>query len=131
MTIEYRIMYWKSLQNLRCLGWFKTERSAVKKTRLNSSKDNFVAKSFEFVCPKKAKLSILDHATHRLKKKHFSRGFKTNKGKNTSEVTCANIFCRKNKAEASVPFQNIFLQWPTFVMCQCCPCSLTNKVSTI
>ena len=112
--MEYRIMYWKSLQNLRCLGWFKTERSAVKKTRLHSSKDNFVTKSFEFVCPKKAKLSIPDHATHRLKKKHFSRVFKTNKGKNTYEVTCANIFCRKNKVEASVTFQNIFSSMADF-----------------
>ena len=47
MTIEYR-MYLKFLQKPRCLGWFKTRQelwSTVKKTRLNSSKDNFIAKS--------------------------------------------------------------------------------------
>ena len=47
LTIEYR-MYLKFLQKLRCLGWFKTSQalwSAVQKTRLNTSKDNFIAKS--------------------------------------------------------------------------------------
>ena len=59
LTIEYG-MYLKCLQKPRCLGWFKTSqalRSAVKKTRLNSSKDNFIAKSFRL--PTKRKLSIL------------------------------------------------------------------------
>ena len=48
LIIEYG-MYLKCLQKPRCLGWFKTSqalRSAVWKTRLNSSKDNFIAKSF-------------------------------------------------------------------------------------
>ena len=53
-------MYLKCLQKPRCLGWFKTSqvlRSAVWKTRLNSSKDNFIAKSFRLST--KRKLSIL------------------------------------------------------------------------
>ena len=57
--IEYG-MYLKCLQKPRCLGWFKTSqvlRSAVWKTRLNSSKDNFIAKSFRLST--KRKLSIL------------------------------------------------------------------------
>ena len=57
--IEYG-MYLKCLQKPRCLGWFKTSqalRSAVHKTRLNSSKDNFIAKSFRLST--KRKLSIL------------------------------------------------------------------------
>ena len=47
MTLEYR-MYLKFLQKPRCLGWFKTSQapwSAVKKARLNSSKENFKTKS--------------------------------------------------------------------------------------
>ena len=42
LIIEYG-MYLKCLQKPRCLGWFKTSQA---KTRLNSSKDNFIAKSF-------------------------------------------------------------------------------------
>ena len=41
-------MYLKFLQKPRCLCWFKTSQalwSAVKKTRLSSTKDNFIAKS--------------------------------------------------------------------------------------
>ena len=59
LNIEYG-MYHKCLQKPRYLGWFKTSqalRSAVKKTRLNSSKDNLIAKSFRL--PTKRKLSIL------------------------------------------------------------------------
>ena len=59
MIIEYG-MYLKCLQKPRCLGWFKTSQalwSAVHKTRLNSSKDNFIAKSFRLST--KRKLSIL------------------------------------------------------------------------
>ena len=47
MTIEYR-MYLKFLQESCYLGWFKTSQalwSAGKKTRLNSLRDNFIAKS--------------------------------------------------------------------------------------
>ena len=46
MTIEYR-KYLMFLQKPRCLGWFKTSQalwSAAKKTRLNSSKHDFIAK---------------------------------------------------------------------------------------
>ena len=53
-------MYLKCLQEPLCLGWFKTSqalRSAVQKTTLNSSKDNFIAKSFRLST--KRKLSIL------------------------------------------------------------------------
>ena len=53
-------MYLKFLQKPRCLGWFKTSEalwSAVKKTRLNSSKDSFIAKSSRLSTKKK--LSIL------------------------------------------------------------------------
>ena len=42
LIIEYG-MYLKCLQKPRCLGWFKTSQA---KTRLNSAKDNFIAKSF-------------------------------------------------------------------------------------
>ena len=59
LIIEYR-MYLKCLQKPSCLGWFKTSqalRSAVHKTRLNSTKDNFIAKNFRL--PTKRKLSIL------------------------------------------------------------------------
>ena len=59
LIIEYR-MCLKCLQKPRCLGWFKTSqalRSAVHKTRLNSTKDNFIAKSFRLST--KRKLSIL------------------------------------------------------------------------
>ena len=59
LTIEYRL-YLKFLLKPRCLGWFKTSqalRSAVEKTRLNSSKHNFIAKSSPF--SKKRKLSIV------------------------------------------------------------------------
>ena len=59
LIIEYG-MYLKCLQKPRCLGWFKTSqvlRSAVWKTRLNSSKDNFIAKSFRLSTERK--LSIL------------------------------------------------------------------------
>ena len=61
LIIEYG-MYLKCLQKPRCLGWFKTSQallSAVHKTRLNSSKDNFIAKSFRL--PTKRKLSILSN----------------------------------------------------------------------
>ena len=47
LTIERRI-FLKCLQKPRCLGWFKTSQAlwfAVKKTRLNSSKSNFIGKS--------------------------------------------------------------------------------------
>ena len=47
MTIEYR-MYLKFFQKPLCLGWFKPSQalwSAVKKTRLDSSKENLKAKS--------------------------------------------------------------------------------------
>ena len=53
-------MYLKFLQKPRCLGWFKTSQalgSAVKKTRVNSSKDNFTEKSSRLST--KRKLSIL------------------------------------------------------------------------
>ena len=53
-------MYLKFLQKPRCLGWFKPRHalwSAVKKTRLNSSKDNFTGKSSRLST--KRKLSIL------------------------------------------------------------------------
>ena len=59
LIIEYG-MYLKCFQKPRCLGWFKTSQallSAVHKTRLNSSKDNFIAKSFRLST--KRKLSIL------------------------------------------------------------------------
>ena len=61
LIIDYG-MYLKCLQKPRCLGWFKTSQallSAVHKTRLNSSKDNFIAKSFRL--PTKRKLSILSN----------------------------------------------------------------------
>ena len=48
------------LQKPRCLGWFKISqaiRSAVLKTRLHSSKDNFIARSFRLST--KRKLNIL------------------------------------------------------------------------
>ena len=53
-------MYLKFLQKPRCLCWFKTSQalwSAEKKTRLNSTKDNFIAKSCRLST--KRKLSIL------------------------------------------------------------------------
>ena len=53
-------LYLKCPQKPRCLGWFKTSqalRYAVWKTGLNSSKDNFIAKSFRLST--KRKLSIL------------------------------------------------------------------------
>ena len=53
-------MYLKFLQKPRCPGWFKTTQalwSAVKKTSLNSSKDNFIGKSSRLST--KGKLSIL------------------------------------------------------------------------
>ena len=59
LIIKYG-MYLKCLQEPICLGWFKTSqalRSAVQKTRLNSSKDIFIAKSFRLSA--KRKLSIL------------------------------------------------------------------------
>ena len=59
LIIEYG-MYLKFLQKPCCLGWFKPSRalqSTVHKTRLNSWKDNFIAKSFRL--PTKRKLSIL------------------------------------------------------------------------
>ena len=59
LTIEYG-MYLKCLQKPRCLGWFKKKSSAPIRrveTRLNSSKDNFIAKSFRLST--KRKLSIL------------------------------------------------------------------------
>ena len=53
--VEYAYgMFLKFLQKSRCLGWFKTIQA---KTRLNSSKDNFIAKSFRLST--KRKLSIL------------------------------------------------------------------------
>ena len=61
LIIEYG-MYLKCLQKPRCLGWFKTSQallSAVHKTKLNSSKDNFIAKSFRLST--KRKLSILSN----------------------------------------------------------------------
>ena len=59
LIIEYG-MYLKCLQKPLCLGWFKTSqalRSAVQKTRLNSSKDNVIAKTVRLFT--KRKLSIL------------------------------------------------------------------------
>ena len=59
LIIKYG-MYLKCLQEPLCLGWFKTSqalRSVVQKTRLNSSKDIFIAKSFRLST--KRKLSIL------------------------------------------------------------------------
>ena len=46
---ERNVPHLKCLQKPRSFGWFKTSqalRSVVYKTRLNSSKDNFIAKSF-------------------------------------------------------------------------------------
>ena len=44
LAIECKKMYLKIQQKLRCLGYVskQTMRSAVKKTRLNSSKDDFL-----------------------------------------------------------------------------------------
>ena len=57
MTIEYR-MYLKFLQNLAAsVASKQAKRSTVKKTRLNSSKNNFITKSFRLST--KRKLSIL------------------------------------------------------------------------
>ena len=50
-------MYLKCLQKPRCLGWFKTSKALRSAVRLNSSKDNFIAKSFRL--PTNRKLSIL------------------------------------------------------------------------
>ena len=59
LAIECKKMYLKIQQKLRCLGYVskQTMRSAVKKTRLNSSKDDFLMKSFP--SSTKRKLSIL------------------------------------------------------------------------
>ena len=54
--IEYG-MYLKCLQKPRCLGWFKTSKALRSAVRLNSSKDNFIAKNFRL--PTNRKLSIL------------------------------------------------------------------------
>ena len=54
-------MYFKCLQKPCCLGRFKTSRalqSAVQKTRLNSSKDNFVAKSFRLSTKRKLRILL-------------------------------------------------------------------------
>ena len=53
-------MYLKIQQNLRCLGCIskQTMGSAVKKTRLNSSKDDLLMKSFPFSTKKKAEHSF-------------------------------------------------------------------------
>ena len=58
-AIECKKMYPKIQQKLRCVGCIskQTMRSAVKKTRFNSSKDNFLMKSFP--SSTKRKLSIL------------------------------------------------------------------------
>ena len=58
LAIECK-MYLKIQQKLRCLGCIskQTMGSAVKKTRLNSSKDDFLMKSFP--SSTKRKLSIL------------------------------------------------------------------------
>ena len=56
LTIDYR-MHLKFLQKLRCLGSKQAKRNAVKKTRLNSSKDNFITKNFRLSM--KRKVSIL------------------------------------------------------------------------
>ena len=59
LIIEDR-MYLKCLQKPLCLGGFETTqalRSVIEKTGLNSSKDNFIAKSFGLST--KRKLSIL------------------------------------------------------------------------
>ena len=50
-------MYLKCLQKPCCLGWFKTSQALRSAVRLNSSKDNFIAKSFRL--PTERKLSIL------------------------------------------------------------------------
>ena len=60
LTSRVYRMYLKFLQKPRCLGWFKTSQalgSVVKKTRVNSSKDNFTEKSSRLST--KRKLSIL------------------------------------------------------------------------
>ena len=54
--IEYG-MYLKCLQKPCRLGWFKTSQALRSAVRLNSSKDNFIAKSFRL--PTERKLSIL------------------------------------------------------------------------
>ena len=54
-------MYLKFLQKPCCLGWFKTRHalwSAVKKTRLNFSKDNFTGKRLSFVHKKETEHSF-------------------------------------------------------------------------
>ena len=60
LIIEYG-MYLKCLQKPCCLGWFKTSQPSPMlhrcRTRLNSSKDNFIAKSFRLST--KRKLSTL------------------------------------------------------------------------
>ena len=56
LTIDYR-MHLKFLQKPRCLGSKQALRNAVKKTRLNSSKDNFITKNF--CLSMKRKLTIL------------------------------------------------------------------------
>ena len=58
LAIECK-MYLKIQQNLRCLGCIskQTVHSAMKETRLNSSKDDFLMKSFP--SSTKRKLSIL------------------------------------------------------------------------
>ena len=54
LAIECK-MYLKIQQKLRCFGCIskQTMRSALKKTRLNSSKDDFLMKSFPFSTKRK------------------------------------------------------------------------------
>ena len=64
----------------------------------------FRNEKLSFVCKKETKHS--DHATHRLKKKHFSLGFKHEQRLKNLRVQTS--FVEKLKAEGSVTFQNIF-----------------------
>ena len=56
LTTDYR-MHLNFLQKPRCLGSKQAKRNAVKQTRLNSSKDNFITKNF--CLSMKRKLTIL------------------------------------------------------------------------
>ena len=98
----------KFVQKLRCLSWFNRVLCR------EENKVEFLEGQFRNVCPQKRKLSILDHATYRLKR--FQIQMKVKKKKPVVKLIVQTSFAAKIKAEGSVTFQfqNIFSSMADF-----------------
>ena len=114
----------------------KTDKHSIARIRTRSSPPavSFACRKLhqaakETICRIRFIFEYHDHLTHRLRKKHFSRGCKYKyRYKETVKLIVRTSFAQKIKAEGSVTFQNIFSSMADFrAVVSVLPCSPTNK----